>query len=781
MKRNVLLLLLFSLLGIYNTINAQTTLLSEGFESSTQFTVNDVDGDGNTWFISNTSGWPKTGSNCIGVTWNPAGNNDFLITPFINLPTATTINFSFYAKSIDSAFLESFNIGVSTDGTNFTTIANETSVPSNYTQFSYDLTTYAGQSIKVAIICVSVDKYYLVVDDILCTSSSSGSITLPTITTTVISSVTSTSAVSGGNVISDGGANVTSRGICYSTCPNPTYVQNPTSDGTGTGIFTSNITDLKANTTYYVRAYATNSVGTTYGNNISFTTTEAISSGPLDVTFGNTGIITTHFCYGDDYGQAMVIQSDGKIIVAGYTEVSDFDFAVIRYNSDGTLDYTFGTEGKVITDFSNFNNSDDRAYAITIQSDGKIVVAGRADQGTCSFALARYNTNGTLDNTFGSGGKVTTSIGTGTNYDEAFAIDLQADGKIVASGYTKSGGSYKKFVSVRYNINGSIDNTFGTSGIVISSLGASNDIIHALKIQSDGKIIVAGSSTQTYGDNIAIVRYNTNGSFDNTFGTNGIKLINAGPYPYSHQCRAYALDIQTDGKIVVAGMDHSQFAAVRCNSDGSLDNSFGTGGQVVTQVSDANHGNEAYAVKIQSDGKIILVGYSKFGSLYMSDIALVRYNADGTIDNSFGTNGIIVTPVSTYADGANSVAIQSDGRIVIAGYTLGPNNYDIVLVRYDNLITEVKETKTVSQKNNFTIYPNPANDHITIDFGDSYTTMNGYMLTITNLLSQIVYTTSINTQSTTVDLSSWTGNGIYFVQLIDASNNTIDIRKIVLQ
>jgi uncharacterized delta-60 repeat protein len=319
---------------------------------------------------------------------------------------------------------------------------------------------------------------------------------------------------------------------------------------------------------------------------------------------------------------------------------SKFDFALVRYNANGTLDTGFGTGGTGIVTTS-IGNSYDYANALGIQPDGRIVVAGRSfnsNSNKYDFALVRYNANGSLDTTFGTNGKVTTSIGNGSVNDYANALGIQLDGKIVVAGYSYNGTKY--YISlVRYKTDGTLDadpvTGFGAthSGIVTTSIGSVNDEAHALVIQSDSKIVVAGSS------------------YDNT-------------------------------------SSKYKFALVRYNTDGTLDadpvTGFGTGGIVTTPIGSDGYWDYAYALGIQSDKKILAAGSSNNGSNY--DFALVRYNTDGTLDadpvTGFGTGGIVTTPIGSSDDYARALGIQSNGRIVVAGYSLIGSNYDFALVRY---------------------------------------------------------------------------------------------------
>ena len=411
-------------------------------------------------------------------------------------------------------------------------------------------------------------------------------------------------------------------------------------------------------------------VGISYnGSKNDFAVVRYNTNGQLDNTFGTNGIVITSVGTLDDYALSVAIQGDGKIVAAGsYWNVND-DFAVVRYNTNGQLDNTFGTNGMVTTPVG---TSHDEARSVAIQSDGKIVAAGFSDNGSYDdFAVVRYNTNGQLDNTFGTNGIVTTSAG--ASHDGANSVTIQSNGKIVAAGYSYSGNG---FTVVRYNTNGQLDNTFGTNGIVTTPFGTSHGRANSVAIQSDGKIIVIGDSYSGNDRDFAVVRYNTNGQLDNTFGTNGIVNI---PVGYSSEV-AYSVAIQSDGKIVAAGDSYSggsnsDFAVVRYNTDGQLDNTFGENGITTTLL------GRAYSVAIQSDGKIVAAGFSYNGS--NDDLAVVRYNTIGQLDNTFGTNGIVITPIGTSNGAARSVAIQSDGKIVAAGFSHNGGDNVFTVVRYN--------------------------------------------------------------------------------------------------
>ena len=312
--------------------------------------------------------------------------------------------------------------------------------------------------------------------------------------------------------------------------------------------------------------------------------------------------------------------------------------------------------------------------AVALQSDGKIVVAGSGSTsgGSDDFALVRYTSSGALDTGFGTGGKVTTPIGLGNDFGRAVA--LQSDGKIVVAGSTSSISGNSDFAVVRYTSSGALDTSFGTGGKVTTPIGSSTDFGNAVALQSDGKIVVAGYSYIRCNTDFALLRYTSSGALDTSFGTGG-KVTT----PISSNGFGNAVALQSDGKIVVAGSTSSNggifdFALVRYTSSGALDTSFGTGGKVTTPIGSGT--DFGRAVALQSDGKIVVAGSSTSGG--KDDFALVRYTSSGALDSGFGTGGKVTTPFGS----GNAVALQSDGKIVVAGSSNNGSLNDFAVARY---------------------------------------------------------------------------------------------------
>jgi uncharacterized delta-60 repeat protein len=408
--------------------------------------------------------------------------------------------------------------------------------------------------------------------------------------------------------------------------------------------------------------------------------------GSLDTTFGTSGIVKSSVGeFGNDL-RSIAIQDDGKIIAVGNIDKEstfdwDYNIGIVRYNQDGIIDNTFGNSGKVIT---KFGESSANVSGMAIQKDEKIIIAGYLDinHSSTSFFIIRYNKNGTLDNTFGTNGIVYTEINKGN--DNAADLILQSDGKIVVCGYTFISGLLNDFAIVRYNIDGTLDNSFGIRGKVITDFNNnSDDKATSIAIQSDGKILVGGLSSQDSKCYYAIVRYLTDGSLDNTFEKNGKVTTAVGDGNFD--CIS-ALLIQSDGKIIATGTSSSStsdndFSVVRYNSNGALDLTFGNKGKTITDIFNGSS-DDLCSAAIQSNSKIVTVGWSRSNS--SEDVfAIVRYNTDGTLDNNFGSTGKVISAISDSDDDASSVAIQSDGKIIVGGnYRINKTSFNFAIVRY---------------------------------------------------------------------------------------------------
>src|SRR6266699_1396466 len=417
------------------------------------------------------------------------------------------------------------------------------------------------------------------------------------------------------------------------------------------------------------------------------------ADGDLDPTFGTGGMVTTDIDHSNNIANAVAIQADGKLVVVGQTyknnDYSNEDFVVTRYNTDGTLDTTFGRGGKVRTDFPGLAAV---PSAVVIQPDGKIVVAGGAfPQFTFAgnFEVVRYNPNGSLDRSFGNGGIVTTTFPEGSY---AFDVALQPDGKIIAAGtvfvdFNPGDQSDTDFALARYNPDGTPDATFGSGGQVSTDFVGMEDDAFSVLIQPDGKIVAVGSANDpaTFYD-FAAVRYLSNGTIDTTFGVAGKVRTDFGDRNFD---RARSSALQPDGRIVAAGFAISQnggvqnFAVARYTSSGVLDTTFSRDGK--TEIDFGNCCQSANKVLLQSDGKIVTVGYANTEDSD-SDFLLARLSPRGSLDPTFGVGGKVRTSFGDLNGGANGAALQSDGKIVAVGFQATFSNQwaNFALARYLN-------------------------------------------------------------------------------------------------
>ncbi len=393
--------------------------------------------------------------------------------------------------------------------------------------------------------------------------------------------------------------------------------------------------------------------------------------GDLDPTFSGDGKEVTDL--GGEFNGAAdsAIQPDGKIVVAGIWDdpsTTGREFALVRYNVDGTLDSGFSGDGVQTTDFDSGG-----ANGVVIQSDGKIVAVGGSNLNS-DFSLARYNSDGSLDTTFSEDGRQTSDFG---ELERATDIAVQPDGKLVVLGsrHNDTPGSSDVIVA-RYNADGSLDTGFSGDGFEITDFGG-NEGAAELALQPDGRIVVVGSSELPLEEGsppeaqatelLILARYNPDGSLDTSFSGDGKVAIDE-----QDSISGSSIALQPDGKIVVAGTanprsENRDFGLVRFNADGSLDTNFGLGGRATADF-DTNR-DSASSVAVQSNGKIVAVGGAGDPLPRPSErrFALARFSPDGALDPSFSGDGKQIVEFAGDDQSASSVVIQSDGKIVASG------------------------------------------------------------------------------------------------------------------
>ncbi len=449
-----------------------------------------------------------------------------------------------------------------------------------------------------------------------------------------------------------------------------------------------------------------------------FDSTRLNDDGSVDATYGDGGYSQPDVV-GDTYSHALEILPSGQLQFVGRNYDGQFDdMTVARVNADGSLDTTYGTNGFYTID----TGANETAFGLVIDADGSSFVLGEwndysgqfvGGETVQDFAVAKLTPAGILDTSFGGDGFVTTGVvGSYAVGDSAFGVVEQADGKIIVGG-SLNFQNQGDVALVRYLADGSVDTTYGDRGVAIIDIGNEIGYEFDVTMQADGKVIVAGPTTIDFDNSFAVARVNTDGTLDNTFGTNGTAVVSANGNIY-----ATAVVVQNDGKIVIGGYGYTnegRYILTRLNPDGSMDDDFGMqfysgfsgtiedlamqGTKII--VTGGNNGDAAATLRINEDGtrdftfgnngvaftnlsfqyesgtevvvqpdnKIVIASSDRVGNT--SDWAVERYNANGTLDTSFGNNGLFTLDVTGGFDGdaLNTLALQADGKILIGGHS----------------------------------------------------------------------------------------------------------------
>lgn len=323
------------------------------------------------------------------------------------------------------------------------------------------------------------------------------------------------------------------------------------------------------------------------------------------------------------------------------------------------------------------------------------------------------------------------------------------------SGYTWDNVTGNIF-ALRLNTDGTFDNTFGSNGVALVDNGS--DVSEAVTIQDDGKILVGGYSN----DNFTVARFNTDGTLDSTFGSNGCSTTTFPNAPsYVKNVKA-----QDDGKIVLGGFlinnqNTFEIALARISSDGSIDNSFGTVGMVSFNIGNGNDFGEALA--IQDDGKVIIAGYSVRETEYI--LAMARFDTNGNLDSTFGVDGMVSTDFNQREDYGTAITLQPDNKIILAGYSYAlTGGSEVIVVRYDNVVLGTEDFQNVK----FNLFPNLANSQITVQLSDASTS---YKLEIYDVSGKKVYASEIQ-NTANINVSDF-ASGAYLVKLTSDSNSSV--------
>ena len=406
--------------------------------------------------------------------------------------------------------------------------------------------------------------------------------------------------------------------------------------------------------------------------------------GTLDAFWANgsalgSGKLITAVGPRHDRPSAVAVQPDGKILVAGFC--LDIGLCATRYNPDGTLDASFGGTGKLPQVF--VPNAANVTPSLALLPGGKFLLAGTCfDLGDNDFCVFRFNADGSVDNTFAASGSTITPIGSA--HDRARAILTQPDGKIVVAG-TCNNGVNSDFCAARYLPNGTPDTSFGSAGKVITAFSNRDDAVNAAVLQPDGKLVLVGSCNNGTTTDVCALRYEINGTLDASFGSGGKLITVVG----SGNSDASAVALQPDGKLLISAqcvtVSKNDFCTLRYNANGTPDASFGTSGTLVTSVSTGN--DFVTAMTLQPDGKLILAGHCAVSG--QLDFCAVRTTAAGALDTTFGTGGKLITAISNGATPATSndfltaMALQPDGKLLLAGYCRNGSFDKFCVARYD--------------------------------------------------------------------------------------------------
>ena len=480
-------------------------------------------------------------------------------------------------------------------------------------------------------------------------------------------------------------------------------------------------------------------------------------SGDLDTSFNGNGVVIGNYTEDNNSADAMVIQADGKIVVAGGTGIaSSIEIGVSRLNTDGTVDTTFGTDGVTIINSGWIKSF---VYDMDVQPDGKIVLAGyRWNNETGDFLMVRLNEDGSLDDSFGTNGVAIIDNGE-TEVAESFTI--LPDGKFIISGYV-----FDDFTMVRINNDGSVDTTFGNNGWVRTEFGDSSSYSFVTTVNADGRIVLGGMALSfDNGYQYAAAAYNPDGSLDTSFGTDGKVMFNVGD---NNDFGKSIIQLE-DGKILFGGHSYYdtaplryELAIVRLNADGSFDTSYGNNGIFKTRLV-ANGESYLADMVLQPDGKLVITGTANESGVY--SYGITRVTADGQLDTTFGENGKVVSYIDINDSESFNIALQTDGKILVSGDTYPQNNTaQFFVARYLN---DVQMAVQDLNNSTFSLYPNPATSQINLAWTNSN---KEYQVEIFNLLGQKVMTSKA-LNNTSIDVSSL-AVGTYFVRLSNEGKTT---------
>jgi uncharacterized delta-60 repeat protein len=491
----------------------------------------------------------------------------------------------------------------------------------------------------------------------------------------------------------------------------------------------------------------------------------------FDNSFGDSGKALTKLERRYTGGGLMAKQSDGKILLVGQAWRSrldaNFDLILSRFTKDGILDSSFGLNGIKILDIKNVDN---RISAISVQSDDKIVLCVNTTNNASAFDynIIRFNKNGDLDNSFGTNGfAVSPFIG-----NDMF---IQSDGKIVVGGNVSkviNGKTKYDLGLIRFNSSGQIDNSFGNNGIATVDFNT-DGFLRSIGLQSSGKIVVLGVSTGTINDYL-FARFTQNGILDNSFALSGKRVINNFNGAYFS-----VLGIDQNDKIFALGdsptsqVDMGNFYIIKLDANGALDPTFGGSGIVKTKIKDTRA--SAGAMTFQDDGKVLIFGMTtSIIGMQVGNITSLRYRNNGYLDSSYGKNGLNNNLIDSgeYFLSINAV-VQNDDKILISGtYNLiSKDIQELALVR----LAQTNNSDIVSPKVDFSfmVHPNPSSSYLELQSQNNFSKIE-----ILDIKGRLVKEMVLDSNSYKLDVSGLCV-GVYFVRVTYQGHGTV-VQKILI-
>lgn len=491
----------------------------------------------------------------------------------------------------------------------------------------------------------------------------------------------------------------------------------------------------------------------------------------LDSTFGVGGKVVTSISQNDDYISSIALQSDGKIVVSGVTFLMTtsgldfYNFVLLRYNQDGSLDDSFGVNGKVILNAPDSPLTFRKTYLL-ILDDQKIVVAGGG-------SVLKFNNDGTLDSSFGTNGVSQASA-------EITGLAMQNDGKFLL-GYKDNDLGVG-----RMNTNGSIDTSFGINGMAMVNIGVdvysnnnfvnSYDYTESIQLQSDGKIIVAGTTTYYNSasvENLGMVRFNIDGSLDTTFGTNGIVVQNFASFDHGFFIKVLPNDeLLIGGNIIYypLSLQTYRYGLAKYNEDGVLDTSFGDNGIAINPLINREF---MYGRIELVNGKILVSGFKSIeqNNQFVVNFHLTSLNENGSVNTSFNSQGFVTTSFDSSYSLPNDFIIQPDGKIIQCGYT-GDTNSDFALCRFDVDNLSINQS-TATQ---FSVAPNPFLDQINVKANSLVDTE----IELYDVFGRRLYAYSFQNQNDVViPIDENLSKGNYFIKI--TSDSKTETHKLIKQ